>query len=268
MVGELVFIGLGLHDEKGLSIRGQEEARSCEFLFAEFYTARMPGLNMDNLRRLVGRQVQLLSRKEVEETPEQTILEKAKTSKVGFFVPGDPMAATTHVDLRIRAQKKGIETRIIHAASVVSAAAAVTGLQTYKFGRTVTIPISAPEKFPTSILTHIAANRAAGLHTLVLLEIDAENKRHITIPEALRAMASNEQKTGNAIDPQALVVGIARLESLGMITKAGTLAELMTTDFGEPPYVLIIPSSLHFMESEALELFCGANRELVNRAHD
>ena len=57
MAGELVFIGLGLHDEKGLSIRGQEEAKSCEFLFAEFYTAVMPGLSIDSLVRLVGRQV-------------------------------------------------------------------------------------------------------------------------------------------------------------------------------------------------------------------
>jgi diphthine synthase len=268
MVGELVFIGLGLHDEKGLSIRGQEEARSCEFLFAEFYTAVMPGLNMENLGRLVGRQVQLLSRKEVEETPERIILEKAKTSKVGFFVPGDPMIATTHIDLRVRAQKKGIETRIIHAASVASAAAAVTGLQSYKFGRTVTVPVSAPGKLPTSILTHIAANRAAGLHTLVLLEIDVENNRHVTIPEALNAMVSSEHENETAIDSQMLVVGIARLESPDMIMKAGTLTELMTTDFGEPPYVLIIPGSLHFMESEALELFCGAKRELVNRAHD
>ena len=268
MAGELVFIGLGLHDEKGLSIRGQEEAKSCEFLFAEFYTAVMPGLSMDSLVRLVGRQVQLLSRKEVEERPEQTILAKSKNSKVGFFVPGDPMVATTHVDLRIRALKAGIKTRIVHAASVASAAAGVSGLQSYKFGRTVTIPVSLQGQLPESIITNIKANSAAGLHTLVLLEIDVENNRHITIPEALKKLISNQDRTGGAVGTQTLIVGIARLESPDMVVRAGTVSDLMKEDFGKPPYVLIIPARLHFVEAEALELFCGAPRAPVNPTHD
>jgi len=268
MAGELVFIGLGLHDEKGLSIRGQEEAKSCEFLFAEFYTAVMPGLSMDSLVRLVGRQVQLLSRKEVEERPEQTILAKSKSSKVGFFVPGDPMVATTHVDLRIRAQKAGIRTRIIHAASVASAAAGVSGLQSYKFGRTVTIPISPQGQLPESILTNLKANSAAVLHTLVLLEIDVENNRHLTIPEALKKLVSNQDRTGGAVGTQTLIVGIARIESPDMMVRAGTVSDLMKEDFGKPPYVLIIPARLHFVEAEALELFCGAPRAQVNPTHD
>jgi diphthine synthase len=261
MAGELVFIGLGLHDEEGLSIRGQREAKSCDFLFAEFYTAVMPGLGTDGLERLVGKQVQVISRNEVEEKPERIILSKSKTNKVGFLVPGDPMVATTHVDLRIRAEKAGIKTRVIHAASVVAAAAGVTGLQSYKFGRTVTIPVSSQDQFPETITTNIKANSEAGLHTLVLLEIDVENNRHVTIPEALKAIVST-------VGSGTLVVGIARLESPDMIVKAGTVTDLAKTEFGEPPYALIIPGRLHFMESEALELFCGAPRELVNQIHD
>ena len=268
MSGELVFIGLGLHDEKGLSLRGQEEAKSCDFLFAEFYTSAMPGLSTEGLRRSVNKEVQLLSRKEVEERPEQNILSKSKTSKVGFLVPGDPMVATTHVDLRMRAHKAGIRTRIIHSASVASAAAGVTGLQSYKFGRTVTIPVSAEEELPESITTHIKANFAAGLHTLALLEIDVENNRHITIPQALKALIACQSKMDSIVGPQTLVLGIARLESPDMVVKAGAISELMKTDFGEPPYALIIPSRLHFVEAEALTLFCGAPKNLVNQTHD
>ena len=66
-MGELIFIGLGLHDEYGLSLRGQLEAKSCDFLFAEFYTSRMPGLNVDELERLVGKKIQVVSRRDVEE---------------------------------------------------------------------------------------------------------------------------------------------------------------------------------------------------------
>ncbi len=127
--GELVFIGLGLSDEYGLSLRGQAEARSCNVLFAEFYTNPMPRLDMSYLNGLVGKQVTVLSRSEVEEKAQEMILAKAATGKVGLLVPGDPMIATTHVDLRLRAYKAGISTRIIHAASVLSAAAGVTGLQ-------------------------------------------------------------------------------------------------------------------------------------------
>lgn len=265
MPGELVFIGLGLQDEKGLSLRGQEEAKSCNYLYAEFYTSAMPGLSIEGLSRLVEKDVQLLSRKDVEERPEQNILLKSRTSKVGFLVPGDPMVATTHVDLRIRAQKAGIKTRIIHASSVASAAAGVTGLQSYKFGRTVTIPVSAEHELPKSTITHIKANFAADLHTLVLLEIDVENNRHITIPQALKALISDQSKMGSIVGPQTLVVGVARLESPDMVVKAGAIADLMKTDFGEPPYAMIIPSRLHFVEAEALVLFCGA---LVNQTHD
>ena len=74
VLAELVFIGLGLHDEYGMSLRGQSEAKSCVHLFAEFYTSVMPGLNLENLKKIVGKPVQVLSRLEIEERAEQVIL--------------------------------------------------------------------------------------------------------------------------------------------------------------------------------------------------
>lgn len=263
-MGELVFIGLGLHDEFGMSLRGQREAKSCNHLFAEFYTSVMPGLNLENLRKLVGQPVQVLSRSDVEERAEQLVLAKAKAGRVGFLVPGDPMIATTHVDLRIRASKAGIRTSIVHAASVGSAAAGVTGLQSYKFGRTVTIPASWQGEFPESVYLAIKRNLSSGLHSLVLLEVDVENKRHISIPEGLKQLlAVSKHKSEGAIVPETLVVGISRLEAPDMQVKAGTISELAQVDFGEPPYALIFPAQLHFVEAEALELFCGARKELA-----
>lgn len=263
-MGELVFIGLGLHDEYGMSLRGQSEAKSCVHLFAEFYTSVMPGLNLENLKKIVGKPVQVLSRTQVEERAEQVILSKAKAEKVGFLVPGDPMIATTHVDLRLRAHKAGIRTSVIHAASVGSAAAGVTGLQSYKFGRTATIPASWQGEFPESVYLAVKRNLSSGLHSLVLLEVDVENKRHISIPEGLKQLlAVSKRKSENAIVPETLVVGIARLEAPDMQVKAGTVSELIQIDFGEPPFVVIFPGQLHFVEAEALELFCGAREELV-----
>ena len=145
------------------------------------------------------------------------------------------------------------------------AAAGVTGLQSYKFGRTVTIPAAWPGEFPESIYTNIKNNRTSGLHSLVLLELDTENKNYISIPEALRQLsAPSEQRSENAINSQTLTVGIARLEAPDMIVKAGTVAEVAQVDFGEPPFALIFPGSLHFVEAEALHVLCGARKDLVN----
>lgn len=264
MPRELVFIGLGLHDENGLSLRGQAEAKSCDLLFAEFYTSTMPGLQLANLAKIVGRDVEVLSRKDVEENVEDVVLSKAKTRKVGFLVPGDPMVATTHVDLRLRAHKAGIRTRIVHAASVASAAAGITGLQSYKFGRTVTIPASWQGELPESIYTSIKSNLSSGLHSLVLLEIDVENKKYISIPLALKQLLDyTERRPESAIKPGTLTIGIARLEAPDMIVLTGTVSDVAKWDFGEPPYVLIFPGSLHFVEAEALQAFCGAPKELV-----
>jgi diphthine synthase len=264
-MSELVFIGLGLHDESGMSLRGQTEAKSCDLLLSEFYTSAMPGLDFENLRKLVGKEVRVLSRTDVEEDAEETILSKARTAKVGLLIPGDPMVATTHVDLRLRALKAGIATRIIHAASITSAAAGATGLQSYKFGRTVTVPASWQGEFPESIYASIRNNLGLGLHSLVLLEIDTESKTYVTIQVALKQLlALSQRQPDHVIKPNTLVAAIARLEAPNMIVKASTVSEILQGDYGEPPYALIFPGKLHFIEAEALHLICGASKELVS----
>jgi diphthine synthase len=224
----------------------------------------MPGLRIENLRQVIGKPVQILSREEVEESAEDKILSKANSGKVAFLVAGDPMVATTHIDLRLRAQKAGIKTRIIHAASVASAAAGVTGLQSYKFGRTVTVPLLQRDGLPESVYKGIELNLELGFHSLVLLEVDVENRRHVSIPQALDRLLGFSERTPNPlIKPDTLVVGVARLEAPDMIVLAGTVSEIMRVNFGEPPHSLIFPGTLHFVEAEALEVFCGAGKELV-----
>ena len=268
MPSELVFIGLGLQDELGISLRGLQEAKTCDYIFVELYTNPMPELSLENLQETLSKQIRVLTRKEVEEKAEELVLSKARIGKVGFLAPGDPMVATTHVDLRLRAHKAGIKSRILHAASVASAVAGVTGLQSYKFGRTVTIPATHDAELPESIYMAIKSNMESGLHTLILLEIDLENKRHIGIPQALhKLLAFAQKRPDSVVTSETLVVGVARLESHDMILKAGSAKQISETDFGEPPYTLVIPSQLHFIEAEALQAFCGSDRELVDKKH-
>jgi len=261
MVGQLKFIGLGLHSEFGISLRGLDEAKEADLVLGELYTSLMPGLSLKRLEKLLGKPVKVLSRLDVEEKAEQTILNEAKTKSVAFLVPGDPMAATTHLDLRLRAEKAGIKTRIVHGASVTSAVSSVVGLQNYKFGRTVTVPVVEAGTMPESPYDFIKENLNRGLHTLVLLDIKAEEKTYMTIPQALKQLlATEEKRRENVITNQSLAVGVARIGSDDMKIKAGRVERVQSYDFGGPPHSIVIPGKLHFMEAEALQVLAGAER--------
>src|SRR2546422_505561 len=97
-MGELVFIGLGLDDERGITLRGLDEARAADMVFAEFYTSTLPGASIEAVKKRVSGQTAGVGRKEGEDGP--TPLAPAATRTVASLVPGDPMSATTHVDLR------------------------------------------------------------------------------------------------------------------------------------------------------------------------
>jgi diphthine synthase len=123
----LYLIGIGLNDEKDITLKGLEAIRKCSRLFLETYTSRL-GCPIEELEKLYGRKIVPATRELVENRPEETILPEAKEGNAALLVIGDPLAATTHVDLLLRAKKLGIETHVIHNASIMSAIAA-TGLQ-------------------------------------------------------------------------------------------------------------------------------------------
>ena len=54
-LNELVFIGLGLYDEKDISLRGLEELKEADAVFAEFYTSLMPGFSIQKLEEMIGK---------------------------------------------------------------------------------------------------------------------------------------------------------------------------------------------------------------------
>ncbi len=45
-MNELVFVGLGLNDEKGISLKGLEETKSADYVFMETYTSLMPDFSI------------------------------------------------------------------------------------------------------------------------------------------------------------------------------------------------------------------------------
>jgi len=255
----LTFIGLGLYDEKDVSIRGYEAIKDADVIFAEFYTSQLMGTSIEKLQKFYGKEIILLSREEVEDG--KRIIEEAKNKSVVLIVPGDAMIATTHVALRIMAEEGGIETRIIHGASIVTAVSGLLGLQHYKFGRTISIPFPQENFFPTSAYDFLARNMEMGLHTLVLLDI---NPRPMTANEAMRILLDMEKrKKGGIIKDNTLIAVVARAGAPNVLVKAGYLQDMMNEDFGSPLHTIVIPGKLHFAEAEALIKLADAPEEIL-----
>jgi diphthine synthase len=138
----------------------------------------------------------------------------------------------------------------------------ISGLHNYKFGKSVTIPFSDEILIETPYRV-IEQNRKLGLHTLCLLDIRAEEKRYLSIHESLCTLLKIEEKRKKKIvTMNTLAIGIARAGSENPIVKANSVGKLLNYDFGEPPFSIIFPGELHFMEAEALIFLADAPKSV------
>lgn len=235
----LYIIGLGLWDEHDVSQTALEIAKKCA-VYAELYTSEWHG-SIEKLGKLIGKPVHLLNRSGLEEDL-QALLNTAKQTDVALFVPGDPLAATTHVDVLIEAKKQKIPVRVIHNASIFSAIAE-TGLQLYKFGRAATVPYT---KQLAAVRDAVTSNRTAGLHTLLLLDIDPTGP--MTVATAVELLLD-----AKILTQQEKIIAAAALGSKNTNIIYYTATALSGKDMSTPA-VLVVPGKLHFREKEALEL--------------
>ena len=254
-----MFVGLGLHSEMSMTLQGVDEAKTAETVFAELYTSLMPELDLAKLQKLVGKRITLVSRKNLEDDCGKKLFEAAEKGKAVLLVPGDPLIATTHVDLRIRAERQGIKTRIVHGASIVSAIIGLSSLQNYKFGRSVTIPFTEEGVRADTAYNVIEENKKRGLHALCFLDVKAEQKRYMTIAEGLRVLLMVEQQERRGVvTSNTMSVGVANAGSNQPVVKVDRAKELLEYDFGTPPHSLVFLGKLHFMEAEALLVLAKA----------
>lgn len=239
----LYFIGIGLNNEKDISLRGLEAIKSSDFIYLETYTSVLQ-CSIKDLEKLYKKKIILANRELVEKQAEQIILKNAKNKNVSFLVIGDPMCATTHTDLILRAKKLKIKTEVIHNASIISAIG-ITGLEVYKFGKTTSIPLENENiKAPYDVLIN---NLDKGLHTLFLLDLSPEDNKYLTIKQAIEYLI----KQGVTEKTQA--IACARIGSKNQKIAYAEINKLKELDFGKPPFCLIIPAKLHFIEEEALQ---------------
>ncbi|MFB6203806.1 MAG: diphthine synthase [Candidatus Nanohaloarchaea archaeon] len=230
----LHIVGLGLDDGE-ITGKGVQAVENAEKVFAEFYTNTQT-VDLERLEEETGKQIQKLERSKVER--EDRIIESAEKQETAFLVSGDPLTATTHYDIKHRAEEEGIETRIVHAPSILTSVNE-TGLNVYKFGRTVTLP---REGRPDSVVEHIEKNDSVGLHTLVLLDIN------YTADLAAEKLAEMSGELGGR---EVLVVERANSETQE-ITRT-RMEDVTGLELGEPPHCLVLVGETSHKEEEFLE---------------
>lgn len=247
----LYLIGIGLSDQKDITLKGLEIVRGCQKIYLENYTSLLQCQILD-LEKLYGKKV-ILANREMTEQGEEKIVSESKNKNIAFLVIGDPFSATTHTQLFRLAKEKKVPVKVINNASILTAIG-ITGLQLYKFGKTTSIPfIEEQPNLETPYLV-LKENLRSGLHTLFLLDLRPEENRFMTVNCALEILEQiEEHKKEKLINKDMMVVGCARLGSDDFLVKAGKLAQIKKADFGKPPHCLIIPGKLHFLEEEMLE---------------
>lgn len=250
----LNLIGLGLSDEYDLTLRGIDTAKKSDKIYCEFYTGKWLG-SVENLQKIIGKQVFILKRQDLEENAGR-ILNEATKKNIVIFVQGDPLIATTHSSLLIEAKKLGIETKIIHNSSIFSAVGE-TGLHAYKFGATVTIPFMEKTggKLSKSVYDTIRQNKMSGLHTLCLLDVSSDARVFMNPSQAVDLLLAMERQFGEGvIGPAQKIVVLCRAGSDSQIF----YNEIETFQAGvisATPAVVVIPGRLHFTEQEFLQKF-------------
>ncbi|KAK7488488.1 hypothetical protein BaRGS_00020273 [Batillaria attramentaria] len=266
-------VGLGLGDAQDITVKGLEVVQKAKRVYLEAYTSVLT-VGQDALEKYYGRDIILADRDMVEQNSDELIAE-AETEDIAFLVVGDPLGATTHTDLILRAVEKGVQYRIIHNASIMNAIGCC-GLQLYNYGEAVSIVFWTETWRPDSFYDKIAANRERGLHTLCLLDIKMKEQslenlmrgrkiyeppRFMTVQQAAEQLLeivekkNKQSKENNALSPDSVCVGLARVGGEDQSIVAATLRQLATVDMGGPLHSLIIPGNMHPLEMDMLRLF-------------
>lgn len=279
----LTFLGLGLYDERSITLKGQKALEAVDDAFGEFYTSRLLGATVQDIEEYHNIEIQVRDRAGVEQDPEP-ILSAAEDGHAAFLTAGDPMISTTHTDLRLRAHERGIDTQVIHGVTAQTAASSLTGLQNYRFGNAATLPFPyahGGEGVPESVITTIEANRERGLHTLVYLDIKVGETPRVGGNGSNSGVGPGGKEVSEDAPPEEYMTGdtaaamlaedwedapgvvVARAGSPEPVVAADRLSVLADRSFGAPLHLVVIPGELHHIEGDALRELAGAPPDLV-----
>ena len=271
----LYLIGLGLCNEKDITVKGLEYIKQSDYIYMEYYTSIL-GIDSTKLEEYYGKKIILADREMIEIGFDKEILEKAKSSKVSLLVVGDPFSATTHIDLYLRCIHEGVKVEVVNNASILNSIG-ITGLSLYRFGKTVSIPFFTEKWRPYSFYDKICRNYKNDLHTLILLDIKVkeiseenlakgkkiyEKPRFMTVNQALEELLEASEKSEIVLEDKGLInednlcYGVARIGSENQIIKAGKIKDIIKYDFGKPLHsVVLCAKTLSSIEKEVVEFY-------------
>ena len=248
----LWFVGAGVSGAGTLTGEARAAISGADAVYAERFTSPWPAGAEAEVARLAGGRLVWARRWMVEDGAE--ILRRAGAGgDVAVVSYGDPYAATTHTELRVRAARAGVPTRTAHGASALTAIVGECGLHHYKVGRVATVMRGAGAAASTYRV--LRAGAAAGSHTVLLLEYDEEGGGFFLGPgramDMLAEADAGEQWRG-AFGESTYAVVASRVGLPDQAVAAGRVASLRGMDFGRPPHAIVVPGSLHFTEADAL----------------
>jgi len=180
-------------------------------------------------------------------------------------VVGDPMQATTHVDLLLRAKDAGLNTEMIPGISATTLAVTLSGLQSYRFGRQVTLPFPYGNYLPVSPLKYILDNKSRNLHTLVLLDLDptglgVASPVHMSPAEAGGVLLEMVEKYGEDESEIGVVEGVSDWPVIVLSDLGTRESRVCSTNIrgisnvkGGRIHCLILPSSMDDLEQSGFD---------------
>ena len=239
MAAGLILIGMGPGGVNGMTRAAIEAAKNADYRRYEAYTALWSQDALEELENEIG-EIQKVMRPEVEEPVE--LLELAKESSVALLIVGDPLQATTHVDLQLQALEAGVNCSVIHGISITGLVTGAIGLSNYRFGRQTTLTYPYGGWVATSPLEVIAMNRYQGLHTLALLDLDPTGEGvggqiPMQPKDAADAMTMMSDKLSDSIQemPDDSVLDKMRIEACKQICQdMSDLMVVLCSDMGTP----------------------------------
>lgn len=251
----LWFVGLGIDGYLGLSLYAINTLKNCKKLFVERFTSEISDDDLVHIQALVddgGIEIISVKRWVVEDG--RMILEEAKHKDIALLSYGDPLIATTHSELFLRAKKNSVDMKVIHAASGLTSVVGESGLHFYKCGRSVTM--MSDSQSAISVYNVIHDNLLAGNHTLILTEYAEKEAGTPFFLDPVYALeflldVENDLKYG-ILNQDTFVIVASRIGTNEKNIISGKIRSLVKLNFGPGPHSMIITGRLHFMEEECI----------------
>lgn len=256
----LWIIGIGINGYMGISTDAIEVLKKCDRIYLERFTSPVSEDDIRGLNALIEKNDRVnefiipVQRWFVEDGRE--IIEQSQFKNIALLTYGDPLIATTFTELLVRAVKRSIRVKIIHAASGIISLIGESGLHIYKFGRMVTM-MSGFQSY-ISVYNTVFNNLLAGNHTLVLTEYSNNNNSNSVFfldPKYFfdKMLQAEEDTKYGAFSQETFAIVGSRIGTEDQRIESGKIKSLLNRDYGIGPHSIIVTASLHFTEIDAVK---------------